>query len=112
MIFRANTTITVFSSATTIDEWGDPIDSNAIIADAIPASITETGTSAYSENTTRPRVIRNAICRVSRVYADVIGNNNRIKDETTNQIWIILSVTLNNNAVGHVPMHIEMQRAD
>ena len=112
MIFRANTTISVLSSATTTDEWGDPIDSNAVVATGIPVSITETGTSAYSEVSTRPRVIRNAICRASRAYADVIGNNNRIKDEKTNQIWIILSVTLNNNAVGHVPMHIEMQRAD
>ncbi|MCX4813688.1 hypothetical protein OG601_24115 [Streptomyces sp. NBC_01239] len=88
------------------------MDSDNVSASGIPASITETGTSAYSENTTRPRVIRNAICRVSTAYAGQIGNNNRITDENTQQTWIILSVTRPNNAIGHVPMHIEMQRAD
>lgn len=111
MIFRSNTTISILSNETTTDDYGDPVDSDAIVAFGIPASITETGTSAYSEVTTRPRVIRNAICRVSRSYADAIGDNNRIKDESTNKVWIILSVTLNNNAIGHVPMHIELERS-
>lgn len=111
MIFRANTTITVYSSATTTDSWGDPIDSDVIIATGVPASITETGNTAYSEVTTQPRVIRTATCRVSRSHADIIGDNNRIKDEKTNDTWVILSVTLPNNAVGHVPVRIEMQRS-
>lgn len=112
MIFRANTTITILSKDSELDEWGDPMDSSAIVQTRIPASITETGTSDYSENSTRPRVIRNAICRVSTAYAGMISNNNRIKDEQTQETWIILSVTRPNNAVGHVPMHIVLQRAD
>ena len=111
MIFRANTTISVLSDATTTDEWGDPVDSGTVAVSGIPASITETGATGYSEVSTRPRVIRNALCRVSTYYADQITNNNRIRDEKTGDTWIILSVTLPNNAVGHVPMHIQMQRA-
>jgi hypothetical protein len=115
MIFRANTTITVLESTTDTDEWGDPIDSDSIAlggsATGIPASITETVNSAYGEVTTNPRVLRDGVCRVSRKYADLITDNNRIRDEVTGQTWIVMDVYLPNNAIGHVPMHIDLKRS-
>lgn len=115
MIFRSNTTISILESTTTTDEWGDPVDSNNVAASGaasgIPASITETINAAYSEVTTNPRVLRDGICRVSTKYADLITDNNRILDEKTGKTWVILSVYLPNNAIGHVPMHIALKRS-
>lgn len=115
MNYRTNTTISVLESTTSTDSWGDPVDSDSIAASGaasgIPASISETVNSAYSEVSTNPRVLRDAVCRVSRRYADLITDNNRIRDERTGQTWVIMDVYLPNNAVGHVPMHIDLKRS-
>lgn len=111
MILRANTKISILASTTTTDQWGDPVDSDSLIAEGIPASITETINASYGEVTTNPRVIRDGVCRVSTKYADLITDNTRILDEKTGYTWIIESVYLPNNAIGHVPMHINLKRS-
>jgi hypothetical protein len=109
MIPRCNTRISILTDTTSVDAWGDLVDNETVVASGIPASLTEVSSTSYSENSTRPRVIRDALCRVSTAHASLITNNIRIRDEKTNRTWIVLSVTLPNNALGHVPMHIELQ---
>ncbi|MFJ4626175.1 hypothetical protein [Streptomyces sp. NPDC088847] len=115
MIIRTNTTITVLASSTDTDPWGDPVDSDNVAdngsATGIPASITETVNAAYGEVTTNPRVIRDGICRLSTKYAALVTDNNRIRDERTGLTWIVMDVYFPNNAIGHVPMHIDLKRS-
>ncbi|GAX54741.1 hypothetical protein SO3561_06294 [Streptomyces olivochromogenes] len=111
MIFRCNTRVTILGSTTSVDEWGDLIDNDSVVASGIPASLTEVANTAYSENSTRPRVIRGGICRLSSAHANQVTDNVRIRDEKTGFTWIVLSVTLPNDATGHMPMHIQVERS-
>lgn len=111
MTFRCNTRVTILGSDLGVDAWGDVIDNDTIVVSGIPASLTEVDNTAYSENSTRPRVIRDGICRISNAHAAQVTDNVRIRDEKTGFTWIVFSVTLPNNAVGHMPMHIQIQRS-
>lgn len=111
MTYRCNTRVTILGDTLGVDEWGDPIDNDTIVASGIPASLSDLSNTAYSENSTRPRVIRDGICRLSRAHADQVTDNVRIRDEKTGFTWLVISVTLPNNAVGHMPMHIQIQRS-
>lgn len=110
-MFRANTTISILSSATSVDEWGDDVDNDNVTASGIHASITEVSTTAQSESSTRPQVIRTGICRVTSVYQSLILQNCRIRDEKTGYTWIIMDIYRGNNVLGNTPLRIDLMRS-
>lgn len=86
----ANTTISVLRGTTT-DEFGDVKDGSTAVHTGIPASLIEQSRQAYTPDSTTPRVVRTSVCRVGP-DKDVLEDD-RIKDEKTGAIYIVLSVS-------------------
>lgn len=107
MIASATTTVTIYRGQTT-DEWGDPIDTNTIVATGVIASITEVNANSFTEVTNVPRVIRKAIGRLS-AETDIRAND-RILDETNDETWIIRSISRLQNPVCAMDWKVELQQ--
>ena len=86
----ANTTATVFRG-TTSNQFGDEIDSNVPLITNLPVTLIETGKSVQDPSTPTPRTIRQITCIVPE-WAGVL-NTDRIMDERTQDVYIIISVT-------------------
>ncbi|MFB7111730.1 hypothetical protein [Streptomyces sp. NPDC056291] len=86
----ANTTISVLRG-TTLDEFGDEVDSDTVVASGIPCSLIERVRRAYTPESATPRVVRYS---VGRVNADTdIREADRVKDERTDRIYIVQAVS-------------------
>jgi len=86
----ANTTCSVLRG-TTSNQYGDTIDSNTPIISGLPITLIETGKTVQDPSTPTPRVIR-------QIYASVpewvgILSTDRLLDERTQDVYIIISVT-------------------
>lgn len=98
MYARATTTISILRGEDT-DDWGDPIDLATPVETGVIASIIEYKTYSKGEITTQPRNIRYARLRV-RSDLD-IRTNDRVKDERTEDIWVIVNISsIQNPAIG------------
>lgn len=93
----ANTTVTVLRG-TTENQFGDTIDDNTPFITGLPATLIETGKQVQDPSTPTPRTIRQIYCSVPQ-YAGVL-NTDRIKDESTGDVYIILSVTTPPTTIG------------
>jgi hypothetical protein len=86
----ANTTATVYRGTST--NWaGDTVDSNVPLISSLPITLIETGKSVQDPSTPTPRTIR-------QIYANVpewagIVDTDRLLDERTGDVYIIISVT-------------------
>jgi hypothetical protein len=85
-----NTTCTVYRS-TTVNQFGDVIDNNVPFLEHLPATLIETGKSVQDPSTPTPRTIRQIQCWVPE-WAGVL-NTDRILDERTGDVYIIIGVT-------------------
>lgn len=106
MIARATTTVTVYRGEST-DDYGDPVDSNVIVATGVPASILEQTVKAWTEVTTLPRAYRWAKMRVTR--GTDIQQNDRILDERTNEIWTIVQISDRANPVRDQDLRVDLE---
>ncbi|MFG2412585.1 hypothetical protein [Streptomyces goshikiensis] len=96
MIASATTTISILRGSS-VDEWGDAIDSDTVIASGISASIVERHTEPFSEVTMNPKVLRKATLRIGSEYD--LRTNDRIYDEWNNETWVILEISRVQNPV-------------
>ena len=76
---------------TTTNQFGDQVDSNVPYITDLPATLIETGKSVQDPSTPTPRTIRQITCIVPQ-WAGVL-NTDRILDQTTQDTYIIISVT-------------------
>lgn len=90
MYARATTTISILRGEDT-DEWGDPIDTATPVETGVPASIIEYKTYNKGEITTQPRNIRYARLRVKSTTD--VREDDRIKDERSDEIWVIINIS-------------------
>jgi hypothetical protein len=86
----ANTSATIYRG-TTSNQYGDVVDSNVPFISGLPVTLIETGKSVQDPSTPTPRTIR-------QIYANVpewagITNSDRLMDERTGDVFIIISVT-------------------
>lgn len=106
-MFLATTTVSVLGGSS-IDEFGDDIDGTAVLASAVRASLIESTRTAMEPVTGTPRIIRTHICRLPPDTA--VDETKRIKDEQTNEIYIVVSVTRNANPVLAQPLRADLKR--
>lgn len=107
MISRATTTISVLSSAVTVNDLGDEIENIDVNLQGIPASIIEQTRDIKSNATQTPRITRTAIGRVASNVP--ISTDNRIKDERTGTIYLVLGVSSLGNPVRSADLRLELQ---
>lgn len=86
----ANTTCSILRGTTTND-FGDVIDANTVFFEGIPAILIETGRKIDDPSSPTPRTIRAVDCHLPESVH--VLNTDRILDERTRDIYIILSVT-------------------
>jgi hypothetical protein len=106
MIARATTTVTIYRGEST-DEYGDPIDSNTIVATGVSASILEQTVKAWTEVTTLPRAYRWAKMRVTN--GTDIRQNDRIYDERTEETWTIVQISNRANPVRGTDLRVDLE---
>ena len=109
MISSATTTITIYRGAS-VDDWGDPIDTNTVVDTGIAASIIEINAEAETEVSGMPRVIRKALCRVGSEVD--VQHNDRIYDEKNGETWTIRSLSRLQNPVCAMDTKLELQRVN
>jgi hypothetical protein len=106
-MFLATTTVSILGGAGE-DEFGDDTDGTTVLASDVSASLVESTRTAMEPVTGTPRIIRTHICRLPPGTA--VDENTRIKDEQTNEIYIVVAVTRNANPVLAQPLRADLKR--
>lgn len=91
MVALAANTYVAILRGTTESEFGDEVDTDTPYLQGIPAILVETGRKTQDPTTPTPRTIRAVDCHLPD-WVDVL-NTDRIRDERTRDIYIILDVT-------------------
>jgi hypothetical protein len=86
----ANTRVSVLSG-TTVNWAGDEIDANDPVIEHLPATLIETGRKTQDPSSPTPRTIREITLRLP--YWSGVTDEDRILDENTQDIYMIISVT-------------------
>src|SRR5581483_278244 len=85
-----NSTISVMRGTTT--NWaGDIVDANVPVIEHLPATLIETGHKTQDPSSPTPRTIREITLRVP--YWSGLLDSDRVLDERTQDIYIVISVT-------------------
>jgi len=93
----ANTLCTIFRGTTT--NWaGDTVDNNTPFITGLPVTLVETGKNVQDPSTPTPRTIRQIYCSVPRFAG--ITNDDRIMDESTGDVYMIIAVTTPPTTIG------------
>jgi hypothetical protein len=103
----ATTTVSVLRGTGT-DAFGDETDLATVAASGIPASLIESSRQAQEPVTGTPRIIRTHVCRVPP--GTDVTENDRVKDEQTGEIYIVVSATRNANPVLAQPLRLDLKR--
>lgn len=103
----ATTTVSVLRGTAT-DAFGDETDLPTVAASGIPASLMESGREAQEPVTGTPRIIRTHVCRVPP--GTDVTENDRIRDEQTSEVYIVVSATRNANPVMAQPLRLDLKR--
>jgi hypothetical protein len=109
MSYVPTTTISILRTpANTVNAWGDPIDTLDVAHAGIPASISETTRRLFGGSQSQDRVVRYATCHVYK-GTDVLDND-RVKDDTTGDIYIVDIVRQNSSQVHASDVVLELRR--
>jgi hypothetical protein len=103
----ATTTISILGGSST-DEFGDETDGITAVVTGLPVSLIESTRTAMEPVSGTPRIIRTHICRLPPGTA--VDETNRIKDETTGEIYIVVATTRNANPVIAQPLRADLKR--
>jgi hypothetical protein len=93
----ANTCATILRG-TTQNQFGDVIDADTPVIRGLPVTLAETGRTVQDPSSPTPRTIREITCIVPR-YAGIL-NTDRILDESSGDIYIVMSVTTPPTIIG------------
>jgi hypothetical protein len=104
---RATTTISILRG-TTVDSFGDPVDSATVVATGITASIIEQSKMATTADDTTPRQVRSYTGRLPA--GTNIQAGDRIKDEKTNVIYVFDAATAVANPVRGADIRLDLRR--
>lgn len=85
------TTLATVLSGTTQNQFGDTVDANTPVIEHMPVTLIETGHRTQDPSSPTPRTIRQITCHVPQ-WAGVTTDM-RILDETTGDVYIVISVT-------------------
>lgn len=107
MIAQANTTVAVLRGTST-DAYGDAVDTNTAVATGIPASLIEQTRRVTTRDDPTPRIVRYTVGRVTA--GTDITDQDRIKDERTNAIYIVDAVSSMNSAAVAADLRLDLRR--
>lgn len=92
-----NCAVTIFRGTET--NWaGDEVDANTPVLEHIPATLIETGHKTQDPSSPTPRTIREITLRLP--YWTGVQTSDRILDENTQDIYIVISVTRPPTTIG------------
>lgn len=103
----STTTVSILGGTST-DAFGDDTDGTTVLASSIPASLIESTRTAMEPVTGTPRIIRTHVCRLPPDTA--VDETVRVKDEQTNETYIVVAVTRNANPVIAQPLRADLKR--
>jgi len=107
-MFRPTTLVTIMTTGTTEDQFGDVVENSTTIASGVPAAIMERRERVFLPNTTEPRIIHYYTGRL--LYGQAVTKNNRIKDENTNEIYVIENVSSLASPVKRQPLRLDLRK--
>ncbi|QQM45198.1 hypothetical protein [Streptomyces liliifuscus] len=107
MLALATTTVSVLRGSST-DAFGDETDTSTVLKAGIAASLIESTRTAMEPVSGTPRIIRTHVARLPATTD--VTEDDRIKDERTNEIYIVVSVTKNSNPVLAQPLRVDLKR--
>lgn len=107
MLALATTSVSVLRGTST-DAFGDETDTGTVLKSGIPASLIESTRTAMEPVSGTPRIIRTHVCRLPSTTD--VTEDDRIKDERTSEIYIVVSVTRNANPVLAQPLRADLKR--
>ena len=107
MIAVPTTTVTILGGQTESD-YGDPMDSDTVIATDIPAAIVEGRQIIATESDLQARVVRYYTGRVPNGTA--IDDSQKIRDERTGEVYSIDNVTAPRNAIIPQDVRLDLRR--
>ena len=108
MIAVPNTTVSILGGDVPDSDFGDVLDSDTPATTGIPASIIEGRQVVATESDPQARIIRYYTGRLPA--GTVVDDTQRIKDETTNDIYVIDNVTVPNNPVIPSDVRLDLRR--
>jgi hypothetical protein len=103
----ATTTVSILGGTST-DDFGDETDGTTVLASQVPASLIESTRTAMEPVTGTPRIVRTHVCRLPP--GTTVDETHRIKDEQTDEIYIVVSVTRNANPVLAQSLRADLKR--
>jgi hypothetical protein len=106
VISRATTKVTIIRGDA-VDEYGDPVDGDTVVARHIPVSILEQTVKAWTEVTNMPHVQRFAKMRMTQGYD--IRQNDRVYDENTQETWTIIQISRRANPVRGMDVRVDLE---
>jgi hypothetical protein len=108
MSWRATTTVTILRGEG-IDRFDDPIDTDVVVADRVPASIIEQGPNSRSRPVDgRTDQVRGYAMRVHRNIE--LRKGDRVRDERTQVIYTIDFAATPANPAGHTSRRATLRK--
>lgn len=107
MIAQANTRISVLRG-TSVDVFGDEIDTDTPVATGIPASIVEQTRRVTTRDDPTPRIVRYAVGRVTA--GTDITDQDRLRDESTGAVYIVDAVSQMTSAAVAADLRLDLRR--
>jgi hypothetical protein len=101
------TTVTILGGNTESD-YGDVLDSDEPAGSGIPASIIEGRQVVATESDAQARIIRYYTGRLPA--GTVVSDTNRLKDERTDEIYVIDNVTVPHNPIIPQDVRLDLRR--
>lgn len=106
-MYLATTTVSILGGSGE-DEFGDEIDGMTVLASGVPASLIESARTASEPVSGIKRIVRTHVCRLPP--GTDIDEEKRIKDEQTNEIYIVVAATRNANPALAQPLRADLKR--
>lgn len=104
---RATTRISILRGTGT-DDYNDPVDSGAIVASGVQASLIEQSHTTRRRDAREPRTIRSYTLRV-KAGTD-LRHDDRVRDERTNVTYIVDDVTQPASFLRALDIRAELRR--
>lgn len=107
MLAFGTTATTTWLGGSTVDEFGDEVDGDTVLAEGVLMSIVEAGKTVQDPATGTPRVIRTHSGRAP--HGSPIADVRRIRDDRTGAVYIVDSHTAPANPVWPQDLHIDLR---
>lgn len=107
--FIPTTTVAILRGET-IDEYGDPVDSDTPIRAGVPISLIERDQRVYVPAESRTTIVRHVTGRARP--GTPIRERDRLRDERTGSIYLVEAVSRSGTVIGSPDLRLVLRRVD